>query len=587
MRYIFSYLSLLWQYSKAKTVYLFILTALSSLTEGIGIFLLVPLLGVLQKPASELGGIGRRVLEVFDFLRIPQTVTGLILTFLILVVFRNILNYFKTVASNKIQMDLVDNLRLRGFKAMLGANWKWVSSLKKSDNTNVLLNELDRISEGLNLSIMMMIMIITLSVNIVIALSFSFVVTCIAILMASVIISLLRFQRHKSIELGETLNRAQSDMQQVVEEGFTGLKLTKILGSEARHIRVMDAILSNKRSQVLDYSKTQRLADALFHILISALLAALLWAGIEVFEVPMATLLVLVVILARMGPNIRLLQSFNNQLVYAWPALRNFDELMEKAAEVNEPEPLSSVSWIFDQTMSLNDVSFCYHERDTQSLNNVSLIIKAHETTAIIGPSGAGKSTLADMLMGLLAPEMGDIRIDGTLMDTNNRTSWRSHVAYVPQDVFLFHDTIKNNLLWAAPDASQEELESALKKSAAEFVFDLQDGLNTMVGDGGLRMSGGERQRIALARAMLLKPQLLILDEATSALDLENEKRIRDTLKKLQGDMTLVVIGHRLPTLRDADQVVVMNKGQVVSTGTWDEVRKNATRYLEPMDENQ
>jgi ATP-binding cassette subfamily C protein len=190
-----------------------------------------------------------------------------------------------------------------------------------------------------------------------------------------------------------------------------------------------------------------------------------------------------------------------------------------------------------------------------------------------MGASGAGKSTLADVLMGLLQPDDGCLCVDDVRLDGATRMAWRRSVAYVPQEVFLFHDSIRNNLLWGYEAASEAELITALKRAAADFVFDLPAGLNTLVGDGGVRLSGGERQRIALARALLKRPSLLILDEATSALDLESEARVRRSIENLHGDLTVVIIGHRLPTLEHADQVVVLDQGRIAARGTWADVR--------------
>jgi ATP-binding cassette subfamily C protein len=155
------------------------------------------------------------------------------------------------------------------------------------------------------------------------------------------------------------------------------------------------------------------------------------------------------------------------------------------------------------------------------------------------------------------------------------RYAWRQHVAYVPQEAFLFHDSIRQNLLWGQPAASDADLHQALKNAAADFVFALPNGLDTVVGDGGVRLSGGERQRIALARALLRRPSLLILDEATSALDVDNEARIRRAIEQLHGNLTVVIIGHRLPTLEHADLVIELDAGRIRAQGTWDQVRQS------------
>jgi ATP-binding cassette subfamily C protein len=173
--------------------------------------------------------------------------------------------------------------------------------------------------------------------------------------------------------------------------------------------------------------------------------------------------------------------------------------------------------------------------------------------------------------MGLIAPNQGRILIDETELVPERMKAWRKQIGYVPQDTFLFHDTLRTNLLWAKPDATEEEMNRALGLAAAEeFVSGLPGRLDTILGDRGVLVSGGERQRIALARALLLKPTLLILDEATSSLDSENEKRIQNAIETLHGQMTILVISHRLSTIRGADIIHVVEGGRLVESGTWD-----------------
>jgi ATP-binding cassette subfamily C protein len=226
------------------------------------------------------------------------------------------------------------------------------------------------------------------------------------------------------------------------------------------------------------------------------------------------------------------------------------------------------------QEIKLQNVDFRYDkQKDKKILSELNLVIYAQQTTAIVGSSGAGKSTLADLLMGLLTPDAGEILIDGQPLEPQQIHSWRPSVAYVPQETFLFHDTVRANLLWTRPQASDEELWQILRLAAADqFVAELPDSLDTVVGDRGVRLSGGERQRLALARALLRHPSLLLLDEATSALDNENEQRIQLALDELHGELSIVVIAHRLSTIRHADQIVVIDNGRVVENGSWEEL---------------
>jgi ATP-binding cassette subfamily C protein len=221
-------------------------------------------------------------------------------------------------------------------------------------------------------------------------------------------------------------------------------------------------------------------------------------------------------------------------------------------------------------SIRIENLSFGYEAARGDALADVGLQIEARRTTAVVGPSGSGKTTLADLVMGLVRPRAGRILVDGRMLDESWLRAWREGIGYVAQDTVLFNDTVLANLRWARPDASDDEVREALRLSVADgFVAALPDGLHTVVGDRGVRLSGGERQRLALARALLRRPALLILDEATSALDAENERRIREAIRGLHGRMTILMITHRLPSVRDADVIHVMEAGQLVESGSF------------------
>jgi ATP-binding cassette, subfamily C, bacterial len=284
-------------------------------------------------------------------------------------------------------------------------------------------------------------------------------------------------------------------------------------------------------------------------------------------------LIVLVFVFMRILPRFTALQSDVQEMLVNLPA---FDAMREMRAacerEREPPTPQDTAPPTLHREIRLSEVTFNYNEEDSGDvIGSVSFTVPARRITAIIGPSGSGKSTLADILMGLLEPISGEITIDGVLLDETIRRSWRGEVAYVPQEVFLLHDTIEANLRLSAPDASETGLWEALRVAQAEaFVKRLPDGMRTVVGDRGARLSGGERQRIALARALIRRPQLLILDEATSALDWENQTMIARSIEELRGSMTIITIAHRLSMIAFADWIVALEEGQVVEAGSYE-----------------
>jgi ABC-type multidrug transport system fused ATPase/permease subunit len=229
----------------------------------------------------------------------------------------------------------------------------------------------------------------------------------------------------------------------------------------------------------------------------------------------------------------------------------------------------------FHQEIAVEDLTFEYPGHKP-TLMDVNLRIPKAKMIAVVGESGAGKSTLIDMIMGFNEPLSGRVTFDGVPLERFDIKSYRQRIGYVPQDSILFNMTIRDNLRWANEAATDEEIKQACRQANAdEFIERFPDGYDVLVGDRGVRLSGGQCQRVALARAILRKPDLLILDEATSSLDTKSERLIQQAIENIARETTVVVIAHRLSTITNADYVYVLHKGRIVEEGTYKElVRK-------------
>jgi ABC-type multidrug transport system fused ATPase/permease subunit len=223
----------------------------------------------------------------------------------------------------------------------------------------------------------------------------------------------------------------------------------------------------------------------------------------------------------------------------------------------------------------VKEVSYVYPDADTFSLDSLSFQITPGDLVAIVGPSGAGKSTLVDVILGIHTPQAGAVTISG-VHPLEAISRWPGRISYVPQNCVSFEGTVRDNVAIALPydQVSDEQVWSALQEARLAEVMLARDGLETILGEGGLRLSGGQRQRLGVARALYSRPSLLVLDEATSALDADTEASLTDTLRALAGKITIIVVAHRLATVRTADMVVYMNEGRLVASGTFNELRR-------------
>lgn len=299
------------------------------------------------------------------------------------------------------------------------------------------------------------------------------------------------------------------------------------------------------------------------------ILSAIVALGVALHQgSPVAEMAALLWSLLRTLPVLGQLMSANVNINNFLPSYEQLVTLRNQAKLVEEVEG-DSLFTRLESGVVLKSLDFTYPGR-LQTLQDINLTIRKGKMTALVGESGSGKSTINDLVLGLQIPERGEVLLDGIPLGQWKQNSFRERVGYVPQDPLLFHSSIRDNLLWSYPQGSESDLWEACRMANAEaFVKQLPQGLDTVVGDRGVRLSGGQRQRIALARALLRKPELLILDEATSALDSESERLIQESIDAVAQGTTILIVAHRLSTIAKADYVYVLREGQVVEEGTY------------------
>ena len=562
------------QYTRPQLPVAFSLMILASLSEGIGLMLLLPMLTIMGLGTEEGTNPIAQVTQIaFNTVGIPFTLLPILAIFITLITIRAILVYSREIFLLKMQLEFVDELRSQVHQDIGRANWLFILKLRTSDLLHVLTEDIERIGYAAHLIIQSVVMFGMGLAYLVVSFYLSPQLTLVAIVAGSILLLLLKGFSSKAHQLGEDETESGKVVFASINEFLNGIKLVKSYCAESFYYDYYKESTTALRNKLIAFQQASSVAQQLFQIGSAILLSLFIYIAVEVLQLPISHLLVLAVIFVRLMPILSGLQRNYERISHMLPAYAATIELQHSCQKASEPQQqVSSPPISLKNAINLTSASFSYNKKE-RLLNRISLKVPAKQTTAFIGRSGAGKSTIADILAGLMLPTEGNIKIDSISLNEQNLASWRSRVAYVPQDVFLFNDSLRANLQWAKPGSKEEELWLALELAAAKtFVSELPNKLDTIVGERGIRLSGGERQRIALARALLRKPDLLILDEATSALDNNNERLIKHSIDSLHGDLTIVLIAHRLSTIEQADQFFLVKDGQVIKT-TWQEVQ--------------
>jgi ATP-binding cassette subfamily C protein len=379
---------------------------------------------------------------------------------------------------------------------------------------------------------------------------------------------------------GTAVSESVSEVYSAATEHLQNLKAMKFYDAQTSDLAMFSSLQSSALEQTLESTRSQAAGAFWFEAGSLIVLGAIIFASLQILNVAPASILLLLAVFTRLFPRLAAGQSQLQAFLAELPAFENLMTVYRECLANAEVPGAPGLGPALAHEIRLERVGFRYDAERPRVLEDLSLTIAAGKVTAIVGSSGAGKSTVADLINGLLSPDTGRVLIDGAELTPQAARAWRRHVGYVAQDTVLFHDSVRANLHWANPDASEPEMRESLRLAAAEFVFELPQGLDTTVGDRGMLLSHGQRQRIALARALLRKPGLLILDEATSSLDFDNEKRILDAIDQLKGRATVLLIAHRVSAIQRADMIYVVENGSVAESGDWQSLSRRPSHRV-------
>ena len=566
---------------RAVAVSLLLLLA-SSATEAFGILMLLPILntvaaGGAAEPQGLVAGITAGAAAAVG---LELTLTSALAAFVGIIIVRSLIVWQRDVLLPRIRLGFVDDLRARLHETMAAARWQFLAGQRQSDFHHVLTGEMPRIGQASLYFLHIAVAAALLAAQMAVAFLISPAVSAAALAAGAVLFLLTKPLVRRSRVSGTQAVSTNRAVFSHVLDFLAGLKFAKSQARERSHVNRFVESLAEARRRQLESAAATAMSQMMLGLGGALVLAVVAWFAIAQAGLTLPELAVGVLVFARIMTALTSLQKNTQMFAHTAPSynharmmLRQLRQETECAAGDAELLAGPTPRMPLETGLTVREVSYSYDpggyaggesgKAPPPALRGVSLHIPAGEITAITGPSGAGKSTLADLMLGLLEPAAGAVLVDGVALTAANRRRWRRSCAYVPQDPYLFNDTIRANVRGARPDASDADVWRALDMAAADFVATLPQGLDTMAGDRGGRLSGGERQRIALAGALLAEPTLLLLDEATSQLDAQTEQRIVESLLSLRGRMTIVVVAHREALLAAADRVVTLDAGRV------------------------
>jgi ATP-binding cassette subfamily C protein len=549
-------------------------------TEGLSVTLLLPLFShVGISFAAGQGPVGASLNHVLTAIGAIAGPVGLLIILVavaaMLLVLSAVQQWWMITACRGCQRHQQTKL----FRAFIRAQWEFAIERKAGELTNAIIGETARLAQAFYIGLHIVATLIGTCIYLVFAFIIAWQVTVALVLCAALMtLSVLGLYR-KSFAVGRTVAPLNAELQAILGERISGIKIVKATGSENAAAALVDRIARQLEcaNTLVDFFPA--LVRGLFEFLSFVVLAAIFVFGGVVFGLAPGNIIVVFALFVRLFPRITTLQGYVHLLNSYVHALGVVDALERAARARAEDDSEGRAAIALPANLEMRGVVAKFGARKV--LDRVDLVVPIPGLVGIVGASGAGKSTLVHTILGLIQTSEGTITFGDHALASSPLHAWRRQMGYVPQETILFHASVWDNLSLAQPEASAAEIETAARRAHAhDFITALPHGYKTMIGDQGVALSGGQRQRLGIARALLGDPKLLLMDEALNALDAESEAELLRTLEELRRQVGVLIIAHRLATVRTADCICVLEAGRVIETGTWDELMARRARLF-------
>mgnify|MGYP001128021418 FL=1 len=558
----------------------------SGLFNGVNTTLIVPILLQISGQEIELTGSPRIIqflLSPFEGVPERYRLIVMLLAVILTIILKNLTAYLRSLLTVVFNRSLTNTIKSEMFQTLMDSDLDFFTKAKVGDLTKRLGSDTAQCTQTINGYVSLITQLIILSLFVSLLISISWQLTLVSSLLVALIGIINQLFIRRSKRFGFFLNQEQRNYSIKVIETLSGIRLIKSVSSENREYTKLKELMLSLENIALKAKMNSALISPVNEVTSMITVISILLLGRYLFADQItnvsAILLTYLLVLFRMLPMVSQINSSRNAIA---KGSASFNMAVDLWRRDNKPimKPGSIPFQKVKSKIHFYEISFSYPGNDNLVLKNVDISLPRGKTLALVGGSGAGKSTFADLLPRFYDPTSGCITIDGIDLREFDITSLRKKTGIVSQTTHLFNDTVKNNIIYASPDATEDEIIEAVRQANAyDFIMDLPKQWDTQIGDRGVMLSGGQRQRLAIARALLQDPEILILDEATSALDTVSERLVQKAIDQLSRDRTVLVIAHRLSTIQNADQIAVLDQGKLVEIGTHSELLEKESGY--------
>lgn len=547
---------------------------IASILEAVGITLFIPILeGVVGKSTSSIPFPLNRISFLFSNFSLVERLRVVAISLIFITLVKCVALYLNGILSARLEVAISKYQLMRCFRRLLNVEMAYFHAYKGAYFHTILSQYIGVYGNITRAVADAGPFIFTFIVLFCMLLLVSWKLTLVACSFAIFSSFIVQKLERKAVSAGRDIAQSCKRINSTEFDLINGMKTIRLFNRQQIISNKFEENLQGWADSLIGVARAQAATRPVFEITSTLGLSLLIIVGSFVFyagigKISLELLLTFLLIFSRLMPPISTLTRTRVSISTQLPI---HDEVAKffKESSGRQIKDGNKIFWGLQKGIELKKVEFGYNPRNCMVLRNISLYIPKGFKVGVVGPSGSGKSTFADLLLRFYDQQSGLILMDGIDLRELKLESWRKYIGVVEQSTFLFNDTVKFNIAYAKPEATQEEIEQATRRAHAhEFIKDLPYGYDTLIGDRGVLLSGGQRQRLAIARAIITNPDILIFDEATSALDTESEQLVQKALNEVGEGRTVITIAHRLSTITDSDMIIVFDTGRIVQQGT-------------------